>query len=79
MSDQLKSDICNYLESTFEFGGLPCWEIAEEICDIMEPITIGDIQDVLMNYYGDDGEDSYDTIYDIAAEIERMISEDMDI
>ena len=69
----MKDKIVQYLMRTGEFSRKACEDIANEIIAMHYPYNLGLIQDILMKYMG--GEDcyAYETTYEMARRIVRLL------
>ena len=65
--------IYEYLVIHSPFGNKTCRSIAEEICYMKYPYNLGRVQDILLKYFGGEDMYAYETSYELARGIVRVM------
>ena len=69
----MKIKIYEYLMVNSPFGCKECRAIAEEICYMHYPYNLGRVQDILLKYFGGEDDYAYETSYELARGIVRVM------
>ena len=69
----MRDRIVQYLTRTNEFSKPTCVKIADEICSLHYPHNIGRVQDILLKYIGGEDDYGYETSYEMARRIVRLM------
>ena len=69
----MKDKIVNYLARNSFFSRPTCSQIAEEICYMKYPYNLGRVQDILLKYFGGEDDYAYETSYELARGIVRVM------
>lgn len=69
----MKDKIVQYLMRTGLFSRKTCEDIANEIISLHYPYNLGLVQDILMKYLGGEDDYGYETSYEMARKIVRLL------
>jgi len=69
----MKIKVYEYLMVHSPFGAKVCRQIAEEICYMHYPFNMGRVQDILLKYMGGEDDYAYETTYELAKGIVRVM------
>ena len=69
----MRQKLITYLQRTKEFSQPNCVRIADEICSLHYPHNVGRVQDILLKYIGGEDDYGYETSYEMARRIVRLM------
>ena len=69
----MQKKLIDYLLRTRMFSKQTSIKIANDICNMHYPYVIGNVQDILMKYLGGEDCECYETSYEMARRIVRIM------
>ncbi len=69
----MKLKIVDYLNRHSFFSRRTIDQIADEICTLHYPHNLGRVQDILLKYFGGEDDYAYETTYELARGIVRLM------